>query len=251
MSKDFENNDYQGPNNFGLPEGYFENSAGSILNKIECIEELKEFKNLSLLKKENNFVVPENYFANSDVRFELFDYPKLLRLKKVNPFIVPENYFESNATKLNTSDSENELFGFEKLSLIEKQNSFTVSENYFVKSEQKITSALIKEAKLIRLFSTKAWYSAAAAVLTITLGLWIYTQYFKVADNDCTTLACITKAELMKTKNLENIDNDDLFELVDTKKLENNLDGSSDNKESKKKSDSLKDVSVDDLPDGI
>jgi hypothetical protein len=65
MGKDFENNENNGgPNNFGLPEDYFKKSAGSIMNKIEWLEEHKAYPNLTGLKKESGFVVPALYFEN-------------------------------------------------------------------------------------------------------------------------------------------------------------------------------------------
>ena len=67
------------------------------------------------------------------------------------------------------------------------------------------------------------WYSVAA-LLVIVLGLWVYNTYYKMAEvNDCGTLACIDKIDLVKAKHLENIDTEELYKLVNTKKLEENL----------------------------
>ena len=68
------------------------------------------------------------------------------------------------------------------------------------------------------------WF-AAAAVLTIVFSLWIYNAYFnqtEIIDGDCNTLACIEKRELLKYK-LENLENEELYELVNTKQLEERL----------------------------
>src|SRR4051812_4242512 len=99
MSKHPENNDFNTePNNFGLPEGYFERSANSLFNKIEWLEEHKEFTHLSELRNlvNSGFIVPLNYFDKSESDLELIAYPDLLKQKSSVPngFIVPENYFE-------------------------------------------------------------------------------------------------------------------------------------------------------------
>jgi hypothetical protein len=253
MSKDFENNNgNKEPNNFGLPDGYFQNSAGSILNKIEWMDEHKQYPHLSSLKKETGFVAPGNYFETSEANLELLEYPNLLKYKNDSGFIVPQNYFdelEVNELSKQLSDNQNELAGFDVLNSIEKKNVFAVSENYFTSSEQKITFAIynlqsasdtstvssvgsvksvVKESKVIHLFSTKLWYSAAAAVFAITLGIWIYNQYFKpvVAIGDCGTLACVDKKDILKAK-IESLDEEQLYKTVDTKKLEENLQNTS------------------------
>lgn len=258
MDKNNENNSFKSePNDFGVPRGYFQNSANSIINKIEWVDEHKEFPFLSKLKKESGFIIPEAYFNNNETKLELLEFPILFSLNKINGFKTPENYFETLEEKQTIeffTDNEGEN-SFEKLNAIPKQNSFKVDENYFADFENKIKNTLLnakKGAKVIKLFSPKMYY-AAAAVLTITLGLWIYSQYFKVEElKDCGTIACLDKADLVKAKNLENIDNDELYELVDTKKLEEKLENKITNKTNKKDVDtSLKNVSTEDLLDEI
>ncbi|MDP3556091.1 MAG: hypothetical protein Q8T03_01880 [Bacteroidota bacterium] len=261
MSENNENNNLNNePNNFGLPTEYFQYSANAIMNKIDWIEEHKAFSCLSQLKKESGFIVPETYFIAKEREIELIDFPILASIKKVNGFITPLNYFEELKEKQFAellNDSERSSFSFEKLNAIPKQNNFKVDGNYFVNSENKITSLLLnkKSGKVINLFSSKIWY-AAAALLTITLGLWIYSQYFKPeAVGDCGTLACIDKIDILKSKALENIDNEQLYELVDTEKLEEKLENKTNNKNNKNnKKDldtSLKNVSTEDLLDEI
>ncbi|MBA3682751.1 MAG: hypothetical protein H0W73_16550 [Bacteroidetes bacterium] len=261
-----ENNENNGinqePSKFGMPEGYFQKSANSIIQKIEWIEEHKAYPNLSNLKKESGFVVPEKYFNENESKLELIEFSKLISIDKTNVFKIPANYFESVDLSYLLNE-ENELQGFGKLNSLAKTNNFKVGENYFAVSEEKITAALLndkKEAKVIKLFSPKLWY-AAAAMLTITLGLWLYNHYYKIEElKDCGTLACVDKVDLVKAKNLENLDNDELYELVDTKKLEEKLEAKPEkNTESKteaktEKKDldtSLKNVSEEDLLDEI
>ena len=78
MDKNNENNSFNSePNNFGLPQGYFQNSANSIINKIEWVDEHKEFPFLAKLKKESGFVVPQKYFSDNETKLELLEFPKL------------------------------------------------------------------------------------------------------------------------------------------------------------------------------
>lgn len=263
MFENNENNELnREPNKFGTPEGYFKKSAGSIIQKIEWIEEHKVYPFLSALKKETGFVVPQKYFTENESKLELLEFPTLFSLSRINNFKTPANYFEELESSQFSNlliDEANELKAFEKLNAIKKQNNFKVNENYFSTLSEKLTAAVLnekKEAKVIKLFSAKIWY-AAAALLTITLGLWVYNQYYKVEElKDCGTLACVDKFDLVKTKNLEALDNDQLYELVDTKKLEEKLKNRSEdkteNKDDKKDLDtSLKNVSQEDLLDEI
>jgi hypothetical protein len=258
MDKNNENNHLNSePDNFGLPQGYFQNSANSIVNKIEWVEEHKNFPALEKLKKQSSFIVPNDYFVNNENKLELIEFPKLSALNKINAFKTPANYFNELEEKQFVhffNENDLEILG-EKLSTIPKQANFKVKENYFDSSAEKISNSLLNEkkgGKLIKLFSPKIYY-AAAAILTITLGLWFYNHYFLVAETkDCGTLACVDKADLLKTKNLENLDNDQLYELVDTKKLEEKLENKTNNTTKNEDIDtSLNNVSVDDLLDEI
>ena len=258
MDKNNENNHLNSePNNFGLPQGYFQNSANSIIKKIEWVEEHKNFPALEKLKKQSGFIVPNDYFVTNENKLELIEFPKLSALNKINAFKTPANYFNELEEKQFVhffNENDLEILG-EKLSTIPKQANFKVKENYFDSSAEKISNSLLNEkkgGKVIKLFSSKIYY-AAAAILTITLGLWFYNHYFLVAETkDCGTLACVDKADLLKTKNLENLDNDQLYELVDTKKLEEKLENKTNNTIKNEDIDtSLNNVSVDDLLDEI
>lgn len=173
-------------NNFGVPDGYFEKSSQSIFNKIEWQEEHKE-------------------------------YPKLLKYRNIGVFGVPENYFDQSEHKL-------EMLAYEKLASFNKQNSFSVPENYFEENKTHISAALKQEAKVISLFSRRNMY-AIAALLVLALGFWIYASYVKTSVNtleDCNTLACIDKGDLLKS-NTEMLDNDDLYDMADLSELEQRL----------------------------
>jgi len=272
MDNNLENNNFNNEQSkFGLPEGYFQKSTINIFNKIEWQEEHKNYVRLLLHKNNHDkyrdgFVVPENYFEEAWISIshtfknneenELKEFVTLASHKKNNPFIVPQNYFEEAEVK-ETAKSlifyENELIEFYKLSYTKKQNSFIVNESYFSENEEKLKSLLItKPIKVINLFNAKMWYSVAA-LLVIALGLWMYNSYYKIAPiEDCGTLACIEKRDLVKAKHLENIENEELYKLVNTKKLEENLASSGlDNTNNKQDTDTSSKTDEDELLDEL
>ena len=266
MSDNFKNNNKNNEQSkFGLPDGYFQKSAQTIFNKIEWQEEHKAFANLLANKKKSGFVVPENYFTKTEASLELLEFEKLNSCAKRNAFVVPNGYFEQASTTLSLTINErdslngNELLEFPTLVSLKKQNSFTVPANYFSENAQKlkeVASTGSATNKVINLFSPKMWYSVAA-LLVIALGLWMYNSYYKLAPvNDCGTLACVDKIDLVKAKHLDNIETEDLYKLVNTKKLEENLASAGSDTEktktNKEKNDtSLKSVSDDDLLDEL
>jgi hypothetical protein len=255
MDNNLENNNKNNEQaKFGLPDGYFQKSALSIFNKIEWQEEHKEFTNLLSHKNKTGFIVPENYFSNTESKLELLEFEKLSSFSKTNPFKVPANYFDEDILKLIILNEESsELSKYKTLVLLKKQNSFTVPENYFIKNEQKLkdvaSTASATKTKVINLFSPKMWYSVAA-LLVIAVGLWMYNSYYKTVElKDCGTLACVDKVDLVKAKHLENIETEELYKLVNTKKLEDNLEKKSNQKQSN--DGSLDSVSTDELLDEL
>lgn len=222
MSKDFDNNSFNSESgNFGLPESYFQKSANSIFNKVEWLQEHKDFVRLTELRNGRGFIVPDTYFETLECKLELTCSPHLLSRIKDPGFNIPKNYFEDK--KVNVLGE-------------------------FTQSEQKITSAILPSVRIVKLFHPKIWYSAAAAIFAVTIGIWIYSHYFVIDDKDCGTLACIEKRDLLKSKNLENLESDELYELVDSKKLEEKLG----KKPTKNKADTgLKNINAEDLLDEI
>jgi hypothetical protein len=242
------------PPSFGLPEGYFQKSAGSIFNKIEWQEEHKDFPNLVRVKDLKTFSVPENYFADTELRLELTAYDKLRSIQKNSGFNVPVNYFEEAKDRSTFGISGDVESLPAKLTGFKKQNNFEVSAGYFEKNALKLNELLgnKKPARVINLFSKKVGY-AMAAMLLVVFGFWTYDYYFTpVAIQDCGTIACVDKIDLVKTKNLENLDNEELYELVNPTELEKKLDKKESSEGGKKATDSsLKDLSTEDLLDEI
>lgn len=247
------------PDNFGLPGGYFQKSATSIFNKIEWQEEHKAFLKLTDLKHQNanyGFNVPPEYFVKSAEHLENLHYPKLFSLKRSSGFVVPADYFEQaevNELGKVISDAKDELFSFEKLTSLPKENNFRVDEDFFAGSDKQMHLLLEKplKGKVINLFTRRIAF-AGAALLVASLGFWIYNFYFSTAElKDCGTMACVDKYDLVKTKNLESLDNEELYELVNSGDLEKKLNIKEQTKNIETKDSSLKELSTEDLLDEI
>lgn len=201
------------------------------------MQEHEAYPTLLNLDKVSGFVVPQNYFNQSASELELLHTPILAGIAKQNAFQTPTAYFENNRSLLiSISEETNELSNYPKLASIERKNPFITSDDYFQKTKNTIigTNSNTGGAKIISLFGKPLRY-AAAAVLTITIGLWIYNSFFKteIVDDECTTLACLEKREIIKYK-LENFDSEEILDAnVDLHTLEMNL-----NKKQEEKSDS-------------
>ncbi|HOZ86765.1 MAG TPA: hypothetical protein PL029_03355 [Bacteroidia bacterium] len=251
MSNEFDNTAFNGNPEFGLPDGYFQKSAGSVFNRIEWLEEHKDLPALSAARNKDLFTVPRGYFAAAEEKLELLDCPVLLASGKKSGFTVPADYFnEAEVTELSKVMGATES----ALDFISRQNNFSVKPGYFEQNEKRLQNLLLnqdKPARVLFLFNTKAWM-AAAALLVLALGFWMYDFYFvPAAAKDCGTMACIDRADLLKSKNLEALENEELYELVNTKKLEQELEKKSAPTQQDKKSDSLRDEALDELLDEI
>jgi hypothetical protein len=254
QNNQFENNE----GSFGLPNDYFKKSAGSIMNKIEWEEEHKAYPSLRQLKSSSPFIVPDNYFALNETLLELTGFPVLKTIAKTNAFKIPDAYFESAEVKELAGvmlDETNELATFEKLGAIKKQNCFKVDEAYFDVNEKLLITLLKpeKSARIVDLFFLRRSYVAAAMLLT-ALGLWLYAIYLRPVQKlkDCGTIACVDRMDLMKNKNLESLDNEELYELIDAGELEKKLEKKNSSSSTNKQQDSsLNNLTVDELMDEI
>lgn len=235
----------EGHNKFGLPEGYFQKSASAIFDKIAWEEEHKEFQTLLKLKGTNGFRIPENYFTECENRLERLGYPVLGKVSKNNPFKVPEDYFVNLRSTL---EIDNELPGH--LAKLRSHNVFGVPQGYFENQEIRFKQSLQSgEAKVVSLFAKRLGF-AIAALLIVVLGVWLYSFYAtSPAVEDCGTIACLDKKDLTKTRNLENMDDDELYELVDPAALEKKLSSPDKKNPAIKKNDQQKDSSLKDISD--
>lgn len=215
------------PGDFGLPDGYFRESARSIVDKIEWHDEHKDFSVLLNVRRSDVFAVPSDYFLQNESVLELTVYPVLNSIRDKTVFAVPENYFEGaeefELARVLKGDND-ERSGFEMLDAIKRESGFTVPPAYFSRNETVLTDSLTrKQGRIVSLFPIKLRY-AVAALLVIALGLWIYNLYFVLDPaKDCGTIACLEKQDLVKSKSLESFDDEELYELVDPAALEKKL----------------------------
>lgn len=172
---------------FGLPENYFEKSTQSIQTKIELLEEKAKYPFLFSLRKHNVFGVPQNFFLQSEFLIEKRVTTKLPYKSQTDVFQVPKNYFESSRRNLQTA----------------------LSKKY-------------SHAKVISMFRPiSVW--AVAAVFIILLGTWFFVDTSVPVSEDCTTLACLDKSELLQARDLEEFDTDELYGSVNTERLQLNI----------------------------
>ncbi len=204
----------------GLPENYFESFSSRLFKKIEAEDELKDYPLLSSIGKTNPFAVPQDYF---ELREELF----LLGFKDLN-FVVPANYFNELSVRiLNRIELEEEVKAYSTLSSISKQNVFETPENYFEELTIRIESQT-KEVKVVSIFArVKTTYKiamAAAVALIISLSILFYNQNTGVQqNNECTTLACLSKKEILNSLYMQSISEENIIEMIDVKALSDSL----------------------------
>lgn len=242
------NQEEKAPGSFGLPGGYFQKSAASLLNRLEWEEEHRVYPRLKELKAGTGFITPPSYFERSGAALELLEYPTLLAHPKQNNFAVPTDYFEGlSLQELNQSD-------YQRLNTLERKNNFALPPDYFVTKEAELKNLLQtnKPVKVISLLRRSVTYMAAA-VLLVVISMWVYSAYFKPADvKDCGSIACVDRNDLLKTKTLEVLDNEELYELVNPAELEKNLETKPQQQKPSVKLDTgLKEVGVEDLLDEI
>ena len=191
------------------------------------MQEHEVYPFLSSVNKESGFIVPENYFETSASKLELLNTPVLANTTKLNSFDVPADYFSQKKLHIVSGiEGVEELSSYPSLNKIEKVNPFVTSENYFETSRKTILGKNTNEggAKIISMNRKPLWF-AAAAVLMITFSLWIYNSFVKdpIITNECTTLACLEKRDVIKYK-LDNFDTEEILDAaVDLDKLEKNL----------------------------
>ena len=204
-----------------MPEGYFVRSAKTIQQKLEWQDEHANFPHLLALGRTSGFSVPKHFFESSEVRLEQIAYPVIAGVKKENPFVSPDQYFETSAEHLAfvTSAAERDL---STLHAIEKKPIFETPEQYFETNSLRLQTLLEdhKGGTVLQLFRNRIAF-AAAAMLLITLGLWWFnTRSASSLTQDCGSMACLDKSDLVKTNNLENLDDEELYELVNSNELE-------------------------------
>lgn len=229
MNPNEENNKSNKENNpFSVPGDYFSSFSQKMMHKIELADELKEFKLLSSISKELPFVTPSGYFESKS---ELAQYPSLSALRNKSVFVVPENYFEDAAVRLKEKAMlAEEMSVYPTLASIDKQNVFEVPAGYFENFSPKVRATITAGnneqdvfTKVLHIVFSKKTVYAIAAMLVISLGIYVFNLDNGTVNTDCNTVACLDKNEIIKTNQLNSFDEEVLIEAVNTDDLQKNL----------------------------
>lgn len=228
--------DENGEKGFEMPLHYFDSFESKLRQKLEIENELQEFSILNSIKKTNTFTVPIEYFNSIedrlDFKTELVDFPLLQFVKSKSSFLVDDEYQELFENKLNEKIGNiDELKEYVTLYLIEKQNNFSYPNTYFENLSSVIKEKIydIKPSGFRNFFHfifDKKMALSFSAITIIVLSLIFYPKNNTeaVIDINCKTLACLEKQEILNnTKTISSFDEDQLIELVNIKKLNDQL----------------------------
>jgi hypothetical protein len=140
---------------------------------------------------------------------EIRDCKNLSDLHGIHFFITPDHYFEETT----------EVRSVISVLQHDKGTSFVLPEDYFLEKNYTLPSA----AKVISFRGLATW--AAAALLVLSAGFWIWTAYKPVPQEvDCETLACVERADVLKSGELENLNDDDLLQLINDEEIDKSFD---------------------------
>lgn len=273
-----ENNDYNlndEPNlpldnndkhSFGLPSDYFASFEDKLRKKLESQEELNEFPLLSSIPKNNLFTTPTDYFATAEnsleIKAELAAYTKLQSIKPFVPAELDAEYTTHLQSAVNYKvELTEELKAYEKLYAIDKVNPFITSEAYFesiaerVKDKiyaAKVTKASVLDSVLDLIFGKKMAF-AFGIVFIISLSVYFYQSSEKPLEmGDCKTLACLERQEILNNnKVISNFDEDQLMDMVDVNKLNEQLNSKKEKTTISPNQLNLDSISEDDLVDEL
>ncbi len=135
--------------------------------------------------KDNPFIVPEDYFETTYLRVS----EKILSSQYQSPFAIPEDYFETNALKLSG-----------KILTLEQQDNNNIL--------QKDLSSNNKYQRKIIYFNIVKYIAAAASIIGVIWGVYVYYMSEPHVRNDiiqkpCQTIACLTKQDILSREILD------------------------------------------------
>lgn len=229
--------DENGKKQFGLPSDYFASFEEKLRKRMEMESELSEFPALSSVKKANSFITPADYFSKSENAIEhateLTSYTKLEAVKKPVFADLEADYVNHLNTSLKYRiELADELKSYNTLYNLDKVNSFSVTENYFEDLTLRIKDRIyvvkeipvsILDRVLDVLFGKKLALSFGLAAI-IVVSIYFYQSSNTIIDtNDCQTLACLERQEILNDQSVANFDEDQLMDLVDVKSLNKQL----------------------------
>jgi hypothetical protein len=228
--------EYGRKNPFALPEGYFKNLPDRLINKIEVNDELQQFSLLPLISKQTAFSVPEDYFNSKENSLEYqFELSSLKELDKIKGALNEKNkevYFEILDKKLaGKIEIAEELEEFKVLASVEKRNNYIVNPDYFETVADRIKEKKYSEInrpsvmeRLIQFIFKPQVVLAYSVIFILAIGLTLdYNNPDSVVSEDCKTLACLEKNELLNEQNMSDFDEDNLYEEVDVNILDKQL----------------------------
>ncbi len=258
-----DNND---KNSFGLPSDYFESFEDKLRKKIESQEELNEFPILSSIPKNNLFTTPADYFVTLEkvleIKVELSAYSKLQSVKAFVPSDLDSDYINHLQSIVNYKiELAEELKAYERLYAIDKVNPFFASDSYFESIAERVKDKIYsaKETKvsvldlILDFIFGKKMAFAFGIVFIVSLSLFFYKSSEKPLEmGDCKTLACLERQEILNNnKVISNFDEDQLMDLVDVKKLNEQLNSKSEKTATSPDKLNMDSISEDDLVDEL
>lgn len=206
----------------GAPENYFESFSARLFSKIRANDELKDYPLLASLQKQNPFAVPGAYF---EVQEELVQYPALRALRR-RSFVTPAAYFEALPQGVAEKIAfHEELSEYATLSAMNRQNVFALPENYFATFAESVKD-VVHTAKVVPLFGGRArkyGFAAAAALALIVALVLLFKNESGPVPNDCNTLACLSKKEIINSGVIQNISEESIIEMIDVEALSDSL----------------------------
>lgn len=218
---------------FELPENYFLKFEDKLRQKMEMQDELKEYTILSAIPKQTAFCVPDNYFESLEVKAELQAYPELQGIAK--KIFTPDAVYlkESELQILQKAELADELRPYDLLYKLDKVNVFTLPAAYFEQLPALIKEKVYTPEKqyvnvfdgLIAILFGRKLALTFAVLLLGAIGVYLYKLNYSPENvaEDCKTMACLEKKELLNQQVLSRFNEDELMEMVDVKKLDQQI----------------------------
>ncbi len=257
--------DKNGKASFGLPSNYFDSFESKLRQKLELESELQEYALLSSIKKTNTFSLPNDYFSSLEAKLEfqteLVEFPILQSIQPNLSFPIDSEYIESFKNKLVSKiEFTEELSEFVILNSIIKQNLYICPNNYFENLSNEIKENIHKPSisvfgNLFHFIFNKKLALSFSVIIIALLSWLLYPKNITetINDSNCKTLACLEKQEILNnTKAISSFDEDQLIELVNLKKLDNQLNNTKKENTKKTEADSfINDSNLDEIIDEL
>lgn len=228
-------------NPFTLPNDYFELLPSRIINKIEVEQELLQHAILSGIisksfLKEQGLIVPQNYFTKNanllEYRYELSQFTELNKVPKPSLKPLEDGYFDTVSDKiLKQIEQRVELKNYSALAEIKKEKTFTVAPNYFETIADRVKERyhasqerqISTFEQVLNLFFKPRIVVVYSIILIIGVGAFLYFNREDTSAVDCKTLACLERQELLNERTIQNLDDENLYDLVDVEELDKQL----------------------------